>query len=265
MKPRPTRALVTGASSGIGRSFAVALAARGADLVVVARRRDRLEELAKELADKGADVDVEVLAADLSDAAQLATVEARLTDTSDGRAVDLLVNNAGFGTAGPFYESDVAREDEEVRLNVLALMRLTRAALPGMVAAHHGGVINLSSVSGEQPLPGWATYAATKAFVTSFSRAIAAELKGSGVQVLNVLPGFTRTEFQSHGNFGQHFIPGPFWMTPDQVAKSALKALDRGKSEVIPGLQYRFVALSTRLSPWPLTRLVLKGATRKMW
>ncbi len=252
-------ALVTGASSGIGRAFAVELARRGTDLVVVARRRDRLEELAKELSD----VNVEVLAADLSDADQLAVVEARLTDPE--RPIDLLVNNAGFGTAGPFHELPIGREDEEIRLNVLALVRLTRAALPSMVARGQGGVVNLSSVSGEQPLPGWATYAASKAFVTSFSRAIAAELKGSGVKVLNVLPGFTRTEFQDHGNFGQHFIPGPVWMTAEQVARKSLKALDRGRSELVPGIQYRFVALMTRLSPWPLTRLVLRGATRKMW
>ena len=253
-------ALVTGASSGIGRAFAVELARRGTDLVVVARRQDKLEELAAELASA---VKVEVLAADLADPDQLAEVEARLADAE--RPIDLLVNNAGFGTAGPFHELPVEREDEEIRLNVLALVRLTRAALPGMVERRRGSVVNLSSVSGEQPLPGWATYAATKAFVTSFSRAIAAELKGSGVHVLNVLPGFTRTEFQSHGNFGQHFIPGPVWMTAEQVARKSLKALDRGRSEVVPGPQNRFVALMTRLSPWPLTRLVLKGATRKMW
>lgn len=252
-------ALITGASSGIGRALAVELARRGTDLVVVARRRDKLEELAKEL--NG--VDVEILVADLSDPAQLATVEARLTDAE--RPVDLLVNSAGFGTAGRFDQLPVEREDELIRLNMLALVRLTRAALPGMVARRRGGVVNLSSVSGEQPLPGWATYAASKAFVTSFSRAVATELKGSGVRVLNVLPGFTRTEFQNHGNFGQNFIPGPVWMTPEQVARASLKALDRGRSEVIPGLRYRFVALVTRLSPWPLTRLVLRGATRKMW
>lgn len=257
-----TTALVTGASSGIGRAFAVQLASRGADLVVVARRQEKLQELAKELAGTGSGVNVEVLVADLADPKQRATVEARLADPE--RPIGLLVNNAGFGTAGLFHKSDIGREDEEVRLNVLALLRLTRAVLPGMVERRHGAVVNVSSVSGEQPLPGWATYAATKAFVTSFSRAIAAELKGSGVQVLNVLPGFTRTEFQNHGNFGQHFIPGPVWMTAEQVATSSLRALDRGRSEVIPGLRYRLVALASRLSPWPLTRLVLKGATRRM-
>lgn len=249
-------ALVTGASSGIGRAFAVALAQRGMDLVVVARRQDKLEELAAELSGS---VSVEVLVADLADDGQLAAVEAR------ARHIDLLVNNAGFGTSGAFHQLPVEREDELVRVNVLALVRLANAALGGMVERGRGAVINVSSVSGEQPLPGWASYAASKAFVTSFSRAVAAELKGTGVRVLNVLPGFTRSGFQDHGNFGQHFIPGPLWMTPEQVVKKSLKALDRGRSEVVTGAQNRFTALVTRLSPWPLSRLVLRGATRKMW
>ena len=266
-------ALVTGASSGIGRAFAVALANRGMDLVVVARRQDKLDDLAAELSGSVPNggvpngvpngVKVEVLVADLADQGQLAVVEARLRDAD--RPVDLLINNAGFGTAGPFYQLPVEREDEEVRVNVLALVRLTNAALGGMVERGRGTVMNVSSVAGEQPLPGWASYAATKAFVTSFSRAVAAELKGTGVNVMVVVPGFTRTEFQDNGNFGQHFIPGPIWMTPEQVVKKSLKALDRGKSEVVTGVQNRFTALVTRLSPWPLTRLVLRGATRKMW
>lgn len=251
-------ALVTGASSGIGRAFAVALAGRGMDLVVVARRHDKLEELARELAG----VRVEVLVADLAVDEQLAEVEARLTDPA--RPVDLVVNSAGFGTAGKFHELPVGREDEMVRVNVQALVRLTRAALGPMVARGGGAVVNVSSVSGEQPLPGWSTYAATKAFVTTFSRGVAAELRGTGVQVLNVLPGFTRTGFQDHGNFGQHSIPGPVWMTPEQVVRISLKALDRGRAEVVTGAQNRLTAVMTRLSPWPLTRLVLRLATSRM-
>src|SRR5262249_49256592 len=153
--------------------IAVELAGRGTNLVVVARRRDRLEALAAEMADAHR-VSVEVQVADLADAYQLAVVEARVADAS--HPVDLLVNNAGFGSNGRFAELDVEREDQMVKVNVLALMRLTAAVLPGMIARRHGAIMNISSVSGEQPLPMWATYAATKAYVTSFSRAIAAEV-----------------------------------------------------------------------------------------
>lgn len=255
-------ALVTGASSGIGRAFAAELAARGTDLVIVARRRDRLEALASEL-QVSHGRHVEVIVADLSDPDQLADVEARLADAD--RPVELLINNAGFGTSGHFCDLEVDREEQQIRVNVVALVRLSRAALPGMVKRGRGGIVNMSSVAGEQPLPGWATYAATKAYVTNFSRSLAAEMKGSGVSVLNVLPGFTRTEFQDHGDFAQRMIPGPAWMTPEEVVHHALKALHKGRSEAIPGIHNRVVALATRLSPWPLTRKVLRTATRKMW
>jgi short-subunit dehydrogenase len=255
-------ALVTGASSGIGRAFAVELARRGSDLVIVARREDRLRELARELQDAHGR-SVEVLPADLTDADELATVEARLAD--EGRPVDLLVNNAGFGTSGRFADVAVDREDQLIRVNVLAPTRLSRAALPGMEKRGHGGIVNVSSLAGEQPLPGWATYAATKSFVSNFSRALAMEMKGTGVTVMLLLPGFTRTEFQDHGDFAQRLIPGPAWMTPEEVARHALKALDKGRAEAIPGIHNRVVALATRLSPWPLTRQVLRTTTRKFW
>lgn len=257
-------ALITGASSGIGQAFAAQLAARGTDLVVVARRRDRLETLAQDLEDAHR-VSVEVLVADLADPAQRATVEARLASADGQPPVDLLVNNAGFGTSGRFAELDLDREEELVRVNVLAVVRLTGSALPGMVARRHGGIVNVSSLAGEQPLPLWADYAASKAYVTSFSRAVAAELKGSGVRVLAVLPGFTRTEFHEKGDFGQALIPGPAWMDAGEVTGDALEALDRGRPETIPGLQNRMVALASRMSPWPLTRQVLRTATRKRW
>lgn len=257
-------ALITGASSGIGQAFASELAARGTDLVVVARRRDRLETLAKELEDAHR-VSVEVLVADLADPAERATVEARLASRDGQPPVDLLVNNAGFGTSGRFAQLDLDREEELVRVNVLAVVRLTGSALPGMVARRHGGIVNISSLAGEQPLPLWADYAASKAYVTSFSRAVAAELNGSGVRVLAVLPGFTRTEFHENGDFGQALIPGPAWMDAGEVARDALEALDGGRHETIPGFHNRMVALASRMSPWPLTRQVLRTATRKRW
>ncbi|MDQ6798268.1 MAG: SDR family oxidoreductase, partial [Actinomycetota bacterium] len=191
MTPEPwRRALVTGASSGIGRAFAVHLAASGTDVVLVARRRDRLDDLATDLrADHG--VDIEVLVADLTDEGGLAAVEARLGNGS--APVDLLVNNAGFATSGRFAELPVEGEVAEIHLNVLAPVRLTRAALPGMVERGRGGVVNVSSIAALQPLPHWATYAASKAYLTSFSEAVHEEVGGHGVVVLALMPGFTHT------------------------------------------------------------------------
>ena len=254
-------ALVTGASSGIGRAFAVALAERGAELVVVARRRAELDALAADLlAERGRPV--EVLEADLTDPAQRGSVEARLADAA--RPVDLLVNSAGLGTQGFFAEQPVEGEEQAILLNVLALVRLTRAALPGMVERKRGAVLNVSSLAGDQPIPMWATYSATKAYVTTFSRAVDAELKGTGVRVHVVRPGFTHTEFHQQSGFKREMIPGPAWMTAQAVAEAALDSLARGRGESVPGVHYRGLAIASRLSPWPLTRQVLRIATRDM-
>lgn len=255
--PTYRTALVTGASSGIGRAFAVALARQGTAVIAVARRRDRLDELAREA--KG----VEPLVADLTDGDQLATVERRLADPA--RPVDLLVNCAGFGTQGRFAELPLDAEDRMVRLNVLAVVRLTHAALPGMITRRHGGIVNVSSVAGHQPIPLWATYSASKAFVTTFSRAVAGELKGTGVRMLVLLPGFTHTEFQDHAGFERKLVPGPAWMTPEAVAEVALRDLEHGRVHSFPGLHNRVVAAASRLSPWAVTRRVLRVATRRMW
>ncbi|MGH9225512.1 MAG: SDR family NAD(P)-dependent oxidoreductase [Acidimicrobiales bacterium] len=260
--PQWRTALVTGASSGIGRAFALALARRGMDVVAVARRRDRLEELAAEIAETYGR-SVEILPADLSEREGLAAVEARLADAD--RPVDVLVNGAGFGTSGKFVDSSVETEQQEIDVNVSALVRLTRAAVPPMVARGTGAVVNVSSIAGHQPLPWWATYAATKAYVTTFSRALAAELGGTGVRVLTLMPGFTRTEFHKHDQLTRELIPGPAWMTPDAVAESALGRLERGRTESIPGFHNRAIAYLSRMSPWPLTRLVLRLGTRKVW
>src|SRR5690606_27628834 len=180
-------AVVTGASAGIGRAFAERLAREAWDLVLVARRRDRLDELAAALrAAHGRRVDV--LAADLTDAGGLRAVEERIAAEP---TLELLVNNAGFGTSGPFADLDRDREEQEVRLNVLALVRLTHAALQGFRERGHGTVVNVSSLAGFQPSPYNATYAATKAFVNSFTQAVAEELRGSGVRLQLLCPGFT--------------------------------------------------------------------------
>lgn len=246
-------ALVTGASSGIGACFARLLAARGSDLVLVARRTDRLAALADSLsAEHG--VRVEVLGADLLDPAALATVEDRLTRPD--RPVHLLVNNAGFGTSGRFAELPVQREDDEVRLNVLALVRLTRAALPGMVERRHGGILNVSSVAGFQPLPHSATYGATKAFVTSFTEALADELRGTGVHATALCPGFTRTEFHEANVWPVDRVPGPMWLSVEQVVAAGLAAVERGRPRSVPGAQYKALAAATRLAPRGLVRAV---------
>jgi short-subunit dehydrogenase len=259
-----SRALVTGASSGIGRAFAVELAARGTDLVVVARRRNRLEDLAAEVVTAHPGRSVEVLPADLADRGQLGAVEARLADPSLP-PVDLLVNNAGFGTHGRFATLPVEREEEEILVNLLAPVRLTRAALPPMLAARHGAVVNVSSLTAVQPLPLWATYASTKAYLVRFSKAVDAEVRGQGVRVLVVMPGFTRTEFGYPEEVRRSVVPGPLWMSAEAVARAALDDLDRGRTESVPGAGYRAFGAVARLAPWPLARLVIRVATRRMW
>ncbi len=199
-------ALVTGASAGIGEQFARYLGAGGHDLVLVARDRARLEALAKDLdADHGARA--EVLAADLTDPEELERVEGRVSSTE--APVDLLVNNAGFGTIGRFDRIPVDREVDEIELNVIAVVRLAHAAVPAMVSRGHGAILNVSSLASRQPTPNMATYAGTKAFVSSFSQSLHVELKEAGVHVMVLEPGFTRTEFQDRLGVGRRGRPRP--------------------------------------------------------
>ena len=227
-------ALVTGASSGIGEAFARALAARGNHVVVVARNEARLRALAETLESEHA-VEVEVLPADLETSEGVATIEARLRDAD--RPIELLVNNAGFGTHGAFHQLPADREIGEVRLNVLALVQLTHAALGPMVERGHGGVINVSSIGAYQPMPSGAVYGASKAFVSSFTNAIHEELRGTGVKAMALAPGFTRTEFHLRGGMQEaaDASPGFLWQTPDAVVQAALGAFDRGRAVCIPG------------------------------
>ena len=242
-----TRALVTGASSGIGETFARRLAQGGTALVLVARREDRLEALAKEL-----DVAVEVLAADLADADDLRRVEERVAATTD--PIDLLVNNAGFGTTGPFHTLDLAREDEEIRVNVVAVIRLTRAALSGMVDRGRGGIVNVSSLAAFQSDPGNAVYGGTKAFVLSFTEAVAEEVRKTGVRVQCLCPGYTRTEFQSTAEYETSRIPKAVWQTPEQVVDASLAALDKGKVLCIPGVHNKVAAVGSGFLPRAVQR-----------
>jgi uncharacterized protein len=243
--------LVTGASSGIGAAFARACAARGDDLVLVARDERRLEEIAESL-EKEHSIEVEVLAADLSTEVGTGVVEARLE--SDDPPVDLLVNNAGFGTVGKFAELPREREAQEVQLNAVALMRLCHAGLPGMVGRRRGGVINVSSVAGYQPTPLNATYGATKAFVTSFSHALHEELRGTGVNVMVLCPGFTRTEFQERAGLDSSAVPNFMWQSAEAVVAAGLRAHENGRAVCIPGpLNQAGAAFSSAL-PGAITR-----------
>lgn len=250
--PRWPVALVTGASSGIGAAFAARLAEDGSDLVVVARRLDRLEAMAVDLGARHG-VRVEALAADLTDCEQLAAVESRLRDPD--RPVDLLVNNAGVGGHGAFASLDVDAVEAMVRLNLLAPVRLTSAVLPGMVARGSGGIVNVSSISGEQPIPFVATYSATKAFLTSLSESLHDELRGTGVAVTAVLPGFTRSEFHDRADMGRS-IPGLFWIRSEDVAAAALGAVARNRAICVPRLPYRGLVGLSRHAPRGLVRRV---------
>lgn len=227
---------MTGASSGIGEQFARRLAARGHDLVLVARRTDRLEALAAQLP-----TEARVLACDLAEDA--ASVPARVREL--GVDVELLVNNAGFGSYGRFWKIDEGADAEMVRVNCEAVVTLTRAFLPAMVERGRGGVITIGSVSGMQPLPYTATYAASKAFVVRFSEALNEELRGTGVRCLVVNPGPVPTEWgQRSGIETERVVPGK--ISAAQVAEEAMIAYDRDKRSVIPGRLMRSLMAVSR-------------------
>lgn len=256
-------ALITGASAGIGSAFAHRLADRGYDLVVVARRADRLSELAEQISIRTGN-DVEVLVADLESTDGVSAAEARLTN--DERPIDLLVNNAGFGTSGRFDQIPIESEEAEIRLNVVALVRLTHAALGVMVARGHGGVINVSSVGAYQPTPYSATYAATKAFVSSFTNAIYEELRGTGVKAMVLAPGFTHTEFHSRAGIddkGQ--IPEFLWQSADEVVALALRAYDRGRAVCVPGPINTAAAAFSGSLPAGVTRRIASMVTKRAY
>jgi short-subunit dehydrogenase len=234
------------------------LAREGYDLVLVARRRERLEELAKRLGELHA-VEVEVLAADLVDPGELRSVEER---AAAAPGLDLLVNNAGFGTAGPLHELDPDAEMREILLNDVALVRLTRAALPRMLERGVGAIVNVSSMAGFFPSPYNATYGATKAFVNSFTEALAEELRGTGVAVQALCPGFTHTEFQQVANVDASAIPDLAWMEPEPVVDASLDALRSGDVVCVPGLGNRVASWTARRLPRALVARVT-GAMMK--
>ena len=246
------RALVTGASSGFGAVFARALRARGHHVILVARREDRLLSLQKDLGGpEGTTILVQDLAAPGGAARVLSEVQKR------GLDVDLLVNNAGVGLTTPFLEQPLERLQGMIDLNVRAVVELTRGLLPPMVERRRGAIVNVSSIAAFQPVPYMGVYAATKAFILSFTEALSHEIRGSGVYLQALCPGPTATEFlevsKTHSGLLVTRMP---MLSAEEVVKASLDGLDRGKLRVIPGLANRLLPQLLRVSPVAFTRAV---------
>lgn len=248
-------ALVTGATAGIGRAFAVRLATEGWDLILVARDAKRLKELCAGLAASYL-VRAEALPADLSTDQGAESVEARLRSSK----IDLLVNNAGLSLNTPFLKSTVDRELYLLSVNVQAVMRLTHAVLPGMVQRGSGGIINVSSVAGfAATMPG-STYPASKAWVTNFSESIALSVARHGVRVMALCPGFTRSEFHQRAGIDMSKTPKWMWLDTTSVVGEALRDLQKGRTVSVPSLKYKVLVGFMRHTPTPLLRRFAKGA-----
>jgi hypothetical protein len=240
-------AVVTGASSGIGAAFARALAARGYDLALVARREDRLRQLAGDLG-RQFPVNCTLLKADLTNDAELRAVEDFLAAATN---LQMLVNNAGFGTLGRFYEASIESQDAMHRLHVLATMRLAHAALRNLTARDRGAIINVASVAAFVPRPGSTSYYATKAWINCFTEGLYLELKtaGSRVRVQSLCPGFTYTEFHDVLGIERNFISRGWWMPAEDVVAASLHGLEKGKLFVVPGWRYKLLVSLVRMLP----------------
>ena len=245
-------ALVTGASSGLGEEFARLFAADGVDLVLVARRRERLESLAGEL--RARNVSVQVVTADLAVPEEVERVVREVQ--AQAMDIEFLVNNAGLGNVASFAESALERQMVMVDVNVRALVRLTHAFLPGMLARRRGRVLNIGSTAGLQPGPFGAVYYATKAFVNSFTEALSHELKGTGVTATVSLPGATATEFASVAGSGTTRLFRSGVMSSAEVARDAYRAMNRGTPFVVHGFMNRALAFGVRLGPRSMIRSI---------
>ena len=253
-------ALITGASSGIGRAFAQQLAESGTDLVLVARSRDELADLASELR-SAHDVHVEVLAADLTVDADLARVAKRVRQQT--RPVDLLLNNAGTGTVGPLAELPLEREEQVVRLNGLAVLRLSGAAARAMRDRGSGTILNMASLAAYAPIPYFAVYSASKAFILTLTLALREELRGSGVSVTALCPGFVDTDFGDKA--GVRRPPGRFLYTDvDTVVRAGLKGAAGGRAVVLPGPAVRVAGAVAKLGPQVVLSRVAASVARTL-
>lgn len=251
---------MTGASSGIGADMARELAARGHDLALVARREDRMRELAEELAERHA-VRAETFGCDVAEPEGRARLIGEVAER--GLTVEILINNAGFGSGGAFHALDGEGETGMVRTNVEAVVALTSAWLPGMVERRRGAVLNLASLIAFQPVPFQATYGASKAFVLSFTQAVHEEVRGTGVTITALCPGPVRTEFGESGGFGgaDDRIPSFMWLDSETVARAGIEGLEKGDRVVVPGVVNRLGALSGHYMP----RALLLPLVRRLW
>jgi short-subunit dehydrogenase len=265
MKIDNRNALITGASAGIGREFARQLTGRVRSLILVARREERLNELRDELTRNHSDLTVHIRKIDLANLSQaeelIAWLEREKID------VDLLINNAGLGDLGPFATSDPARNEQIMLVNVIALTSLTRRLLPQMIAKKRGAILNVSSSAGFLPIPGFAVYAATKAYVTSFSEALRAELRGTGVSVCVLCPGPVHTEFQEVASRpGRKVKPGPgpefVQVSAEQVVRDALAAIEADRPLVIPGFVMKIGMFLVRIMPMPILRWAVRFSAK---
>jgi len=254
-------ALVTGASSGIGAAFARKLAAQGCDLVLVARREERLKSLANEL-QREHPVRAEVFPADLSDPMDIERVERKTAALGE---LEFLVNNAGFGVPGNFVEAQLDRHSAMIQVHVLATVRLCRAALPGMIARGRGSIVNVSSIAAFIPSPKSAVYCATKACLNAFSEALQVELAGTGVRVQALCPGLTHTEFHERPGYETYKsrIPELFWMSAEDVVTESLSGLKRGQVICVPGLKNRVAVAVARNRLGAVLLKVVAGQFRK--
>src|SRR5205823_335405 len=264
MKLNDCNALITGASAGIGREFARQHAGRARSMILVARRDERLVELADQLQREHPKLLVHIRKVDLADLGQLQAFLERLD--REKLEVDLLINNAGLGDSGPFAESDPDRNKEMTIVNVAALTLVTRHLLPRMIAQHRGGILNVSSSAGFLPIPDFAVYAATKAYVTNFSEALRAELRGTGVSVCALCPGPVHTEFQevakrpgAQPDTGPEFVFVPVV----EVVRDALAALEADRPLVIPGFPMKLGMALVRITPLPILRLLSRLSPRR--
>lgn len=249
------RALITGASAGIGEQFAQALGNAGVSCVLVARRADRLQDIANRYPN------FEVLPADLFTTEGIAAVNARI-GASDA-PVDLVINNAGFGSSGPFHDTAVERATGQIDLNIRALVEISHAALSVFRSRGSGHLLNVSSVASFQAGPNLAVYSATKAFVTSFTEAIHEENRGNGIRISALCPGFVKTEFQavSGGEDRMTRVPTFMWLKADKVAEAGLAGVAKGQCLVVPGAQYKGMSVTTRLTPRVLLRRIAGSLT----